>query len=43
SNEDALEEGLLRFSDEYMHRSHFSDGTMAKDSARVKVGSFALL
>ncbi|KAL3186181.1 hypothetical protein MRX96_027913 [Rhipicephalus microplus] len=36
SNEDALEESLLRFLDECMHHSHISDGTMAKDSARVK-------
>ncbi|KAH7982835.1 hypothetical protein HPB52_007362 [Rhipicephalus sanguineus] len=36
SNEDALEESLLRFVDKCMSHSHISDGTMAKDSARVK-------
>ncbi|KAL1422622.1 hypothetical protein MTO96_021873 [Rhipicephalus appendiculatus] len=36
SNEDALEESLLRFLDKCMSHSHISDGTMAKDSARVK-------
>lgn len=37
SDEAVLEESLLRFVDLCMSRSHVSDGTMAKDSAKVQV------
>ncbi|XP_077511735.1 D-2-hydroxyglutarate dehydrogenase, mitochondrial-like [Amblyomma americanum] len=36
SDEGVLEESLLRFVDRCMGQSHVADGTMAKDSARVK-------
>lgn len=36
SDEAVLEESLLRFVDLCMSRSHVSDGTMAKDSAKVQ-------
>nr|XP_054923220.1 D-2-hydroxyglutarate dehydrogenase, mitochondrial-like isoform X2 [Dermacentor andersoni] len=36
SNDNTVEESLLQFVDSCMGHSHVSDGTMAKDSARVK-------